>query len=70
MFLEVLADRSFSEDVQTEFFERITRTDERKWLSCISAFANADGGILYIGAKDNRITGFDRKTARSLNALL
>lgn len=64
MFLDILAGSSFSESTETEFVRRIDRSDARKWLKTVSAFANAQGGLLYIGVNDNRITGFEKKTAQ------
>ena len=62
MFLEILAGSSFSGNEQCEFLERIDTADPRKWLSTVCAYANSEGGLLFVGAKDNRITGFDRSS--------
>ena len=70
MFLEILAGSSFSGNEQCEFLERIDTADPRKWLSAVCAYANSEGGLLFVGAKDNRITGLDRKSAHDQNSLV
>ncbi len=61
---------TISEFLKTDFFENKTnelkmRLDEKKpedWMRAICAFANGEGGTLYIGARDDGLlTGFQKE---------
>lgn len=50
------------ESVEIECVSSLDRNDSVSWLKHLAGFANAFGGVLYIGVEDknNELTGFDR----------
>ena len=65
MFLEDLLGGLQIENDQIECKSRLNREDVIGWLKTIAGFANAKGGIFYIGVEDksNKLIGFDKKEA-------
>lgn len=65
MILDELENKSIIEDLMYECKSRLNRDDIVGWLKTISGFANAQGGVFYIGVEDktNKVIGFERKDA-------
>lgn len=64
MNLEEIMPDITMESGQTEFKERLNHNDTVSWLKTVAGFANAQGGDLYIGVKDDHtLAGFSRKEA-------
>lgn len=65
MFLEELIDHKAFESKEIECKQILNRDDIEGWIKTIAGFANADGGVMYIGVDDktNKLIGFDRKKA-------
>ena len=65
MYLEELIGEVSLENNKFECKSILNRDDIVGWLKTIAGFANADGGVLYIGVEDktNKLIGFDRKSA-------
>ncbi len=67
MFLEEIVDTSLIEDSEFECKSKLDRNNVVGWLKTFTGFANANGGILYIGVEDktNKLIGFERSDADS-----
>ncbi len=67
MYLNELEGVNGIEDSQIEYKSRLDRTNTIGWIKTIAGFANADGGIMYIGVEDRtgKLTGFTREEADS-----
>ena len=65
MYLEEIENEVCMENDKLECKERLDRDDVIGWLKSIAGFANASGGVFYIGVEDktNKLIGFDRKAA-------
>lgn len=64
MFLEEIMPDVSLESGQTEFKERLNHKDTVGWLKTVAGFANAEGGSLYVGVKDDHtLAGFTREEA-------
>lgn len=65
MFLEDIVDTDKYESFEMETKARLNREDIVGWLKTIPGFANAKGGVMYIGVEDktNKLIGFDRIAA-------
>ena len=63
MFLEEIINDIQLESSRLECKAKLNRDDIVGWLKTIAGFANADGGVFYIGVEDktNKLIGFDRK---------
>ena len=63
MLLEEICNISEIENDEIEFKARLNRDDIFSWLKTIAGFANAHGGILFVGVEDktNKLIGFSRK---------
>ncbi len=65
MILDELEEKSIIEDLMIECKSKLNREDVVGWLKTIAGFANAQGGVFYIGVEDksNTVIGFERKDA-------
>ena len=65
MLLEELKGSDIFEDSETECKARLDRENIIGWLKSVVGFANAKGGIFYIGVEDksHKLIGFTRKEA-------
>ena len=65
MLLEELKGSDIFEDSETECKARLDRENIIGWLKSVAGFANAKGGIFYIGVEDksHKLIGFTRKEA-------
>mgnify|MGYP002522214975 FL=1 len=65
MYLDEIIGEISLESNNSECKSILNRNDILGWLKTIAGFANADGGVLYIGVEDktNKLIGFDRKDA-------
>lgn len=65
MYLEQVIETSVIEDLNMECKARLDRNDIVGWIKTIAGFANAEGGIFFIGVEDksNKLIGFSRKEA-------
>ena len=65
MLLEELDAAAGLEEKEVEWKARLNREDVVGWLKTVAGFANASGGVLYIGVEDKsgKLIGFDRKEA-------
>lgn len=64
MVLEEIIPGVSLETSQAEFKERLNHNDTVGWLKTVAGFANAEGGDLYIGVKDDHtLAGFTRQEA-------
>ncbi|MCI2068933.1 MAG: putative DNA binding domain-containing protein [Bacilli bacterium] len=65
MILEEITNADILESKQYECKARLNRDDYIGWLKTIPGFANAKGGVFYIGVEDktNKLIGFDKKDA-------
>ncbi len=63
MILDEIERINLIESFNIETKTRLDREDIQSWLKTVDGFANAEGGILYIGVEDktNKLIGFDRK---------
>ena len=63
MFLEEIINDIQLESSRLECKAKLNRDDIVGWLKTIAGFANANGGVFYIGVEDktNKLIGFDRK---------
>ncbi len=62
MLLDEIEKINLIESSNIETKARLDREDSIGWLKTVAGFANAEGGILYIGVenKTNKLIGFDR----------
>ncbi len=62
MLLDEIEKINLNESLNIETKARLDREDSIGWLKTVAGFANAEGGILYIGVEDktNKLIGFDR----------
>ncbi len=67
MILDEIERINFIEFFNIETKVRLDRDDSLGWLKTVAGFANAGGGILYIGVEDktDKLIGFDRKGAEN-----
>ncbi len=67
MYLEEIIGEVKLENVTFECKSVLNREDVVGWLKTIAGFANAEGGVFFIGVEDktNKLIGFDRKSADS-----
>ncbi|MBQ6502620.1 MAG: putative DNA binding domain-containing protein [Flexilinea sp.] len=65
MYLEEITNKVELESRNMECKAELNKTDTINWLKTIAGFANAEGGILYIGVEDktHKLIGFSRKDA-------
>ena len=65
MFLEEIMDEIKLENNRLECKSILNRENVIGWLKTIAGFANAEGGVFYIGVEDktNKLIGFERKEA-------
>ena len=65
MYLEEILGKVELESAKVECKAILNRDDVVGWLKTIAGFANATGGVFYIGVEDktNKLIGFDRKSA-------
>ncbi|MCF0133912.1 MAG: putative DNA binding domain-containing protein, partial [Blautia sp.] len=65
MYLEEIVEEINLESDKLECKSRLDREDVLGWLKSIAGFANAFGGVFYVGVEDktNKLIGFDRKDA-------
>ncbi|WP_044976643.1 ATP-binding protein [Ruminococcus sp. HUN007] len=65
MYLEEIENDICMESDKLECKAKLNRDDVVGWLKSIAGFANASGGVFYIGVEDktNKLIGFDRKAA-------
>ena len=65
MYLEEIENDICMESDKLECKAMLNRDDVIGWLKSIAGFANASGGVFYIGVEDktNKLIGFDRKAA-------
>ena len=65
MILDEIEKIGIMESFSIETKARLDRDDTIGWLKTVDGFANAEGGVLYIGVEDktNKLLGFDRKEA-------
>ena len=65
MQLEELTGKVMLESDITEYKGRLNRQDVVGWLKTVAGFANADGGVFYIGVEDksHKLLGFERVEA-------
>ncbi|MBQ5989309.1 MAG: putative DNA binding domain-containing protein [Oscillospiraceae bacterium] len=65
MYLEEIENDICMESDKLECKAMLNRDDVVGWLKSIAGFANASGGVFYIGVEDktNKLIGFDRKAA-------
>ena len=63
MLLDEVEKINLIESFNIETKAYLDREDSQGWLKTIAGFANAEGGILYIGVEDktNKLIGFDRR---------
>lgn len=67
MLLDEIEKIDLIESSNVEMKARLNRDDSQEWLKTVAGFANARGGVLYIGVEDksNKLIGFDREGADS-----
>ena len=67
MFLEEIVNTDLLEGSEVECKSKLDRINVIGWLKTFAGFANANGGILYVGVEDksNKLIGFDRSGADS-----
>lgn len=65
MQFEELSSNACLENDRLECKSRLNREDILGWLKTIAGFANASGGVFYIGVEDktNKLIGFSREEA-------
>ena len=65
MFLEEITNKVELESRNLECKVELNKTETISWLKTVAGFANAEGGILYIGVEDktHKLIGFSRKDA-------
>ena len=65
MYLEEIIGEHKLENEGLECKSTLNRENTLGWLKTIAGFANADGGVFYIGVEDktNKLIGFERKDA-------
>ena len=65
MQLEELTGKVMLESDRTEYKGRLNRQDVVGWLKTVAGFANADGGVFYIGVEDksHKLLGVERAEA-------
>ncbi len=65
MFLEEITNSAVLENREVECKSLLNRDDVIGWMKTVAGFANASGGVLFIGVEDktNKLIGFDRVTA-------
>lgn len=65
MYLEEITNKVELESRNLECKAELNKTETINWLKTIAGFANAEGGIFYIGVEDktNKLIGFSRKDA-------
>lgn len=65
MYLEELTNKVELENRNMECKVELNKTETINWLKTIAGFANAEGGVFYIGVEDktNKLIGFSRKDA-------
>ena len=70
MLLDEVEKINLIESFNIETKAYLDREDSQGWLKTIAGFANAEGGILYIGVEDktNKLIGFDRRGGEITNA--
>ena len=63
MLLDEIEKIDLIESSNVEMKARLNRDDSQEWLKTVAGFANARGGVLYIGVEDksNKLIGFDRE---------
>ncbi len=62
MTIQELLHRDFFEDKQNETKLRLDEKDPSSWLKTVAAFANCNGGTLYIGVNDSGVlAGFSKE---------
>ena len=52
MFLEEIVEGNLIEDSEVECKSKLDRSNVVGWLKTFTGFANANGGILYVGVED------------------
>ncbi len=61
MTIQELLHNDFFEDKKNEAKLRLDEKDPTSWLKTVAAFANSDGGTLYVGVKDDgQLAGFSK----------
>ena len=67
MFLEEIVDTSLIENNEVECKGKLDRSNVIGWLKTFAGFANANGGMIYVGVEDksNKLIGLDRANADS-----
>jgi len=67
MLLEEITSADQLEGREQECKARLDRENTTGWLKSVAGFANANGGVFYIGVEDktNKLIGFDRKAVDS-----
>ncbi len=65
MILEEIIDYAVFENKQVECKQILNKNDVENWMKTIAGYANAEGGVMFIGVEDrtNKLIGFDRKNA-------
>ena len=65
MYLEAITGKSELENRELEFKLKLDRDNAESWLKTVAGFANAGGGVFYIGVEDGtgRLVGFPRDKA-------
>lgn len=65
MFLEEIVHNLYIEDRNFECKARLSHDNTMGWLKTVAGFANAEGGVLFIGVEDksNKLIGFTRSDA-------
>ena len=65
MFLEEITNTVELESRNMECKVELNKNETINWLKTVAGFANAEGGVLYIGVEDktNKLIGFSRKDA-------
>ena len=65
MFIEELTQKIILENNTTEYKGKLDRDNVIGWLKTIAGFANAEGGIFFIGVEDksHKVIGFTRNEA-------
>ena len=65
MRLEELLEADLIEGREMECKQVLNREDSIGWLKTVAGFANAVGGLFFIGVEDktNKLIGFDRASA-------
>ena len=65
MLLEELVGSTLMENRELEIKQRLDRENTVDWLKTVAGFANADGGVMYVGAtdKEHDVIGYERREA-------